>query len=723
MTFTRKVEPILKNLTINNKNQLVGSDHVVYGHIDEASFWHFYFVRKSGQDLIEKKEHIKSVTFDKGIITITYTTNRKPLQFTKNGKLKSTDTGETSKIIEEPKIKPVSVEVVDVEEPDTVDVEEEPEPYPDVPVYDTPLAATPDKALTKLSGLIDSRLIPIRNTTFNQYDLRDSDGYQYGVFAIKDEVVHFHKWNGNYPKNGKIVTMADDLSSIVLTDDVERTVKVSWKDGRTGYFLGEIPTVTDDQFEVVEQFPCPPEREHVDMILKTFFKGRLCFRDYRPSIKMNGVWVGYTQSKHLRILLSESDKAVKEFYKSRLTQAEFLKYKYQIPKGEFPDILGMLFNEDHQDTFLEWVKSTPWDGIDRMSTLHKAIGLTSTPFNEQPVVNPIDDDHYCMALIHMILVGAIQRHIRPYRQDYIPVFVGRQGSGKSTTLMALGGSFKDSTTGWYCSYVGSINPDNNGREYFRPQLGKSIVELVEIDHILDKANVGLVKGLLDQDVARFNEKNEKGMTEVPLTAFVTGTTNYERFLIDTTGNRRFLVVYMIPQEDTPNRESLKNVDNYRYTNDPLYLMYHPEYVQQLYAQAYQRFLDDEPYDFYIDHNDPENVVSKVQRKLNLLSLKEPEYMDILIGYMHSRCDENYYQSCIWSTIKMDFINEHKELMTKSAFMTLFKSFEKNPKRFGFSELKGVRVAKTGPSSTGKGYVLEDPEICENFTRNYSDIVE
>lgn len=721
MILTKKVEPILKNLTINKKNQLVGNDHVIYGHIDEASFWHFYFVRKSGQDLIEKKEHIESVTFDKGIITITYTTGRKPLQFTKNGKLKSTDTGETSKTTEEPKDKPVSVEVAEVEEPDTVEVEEEIEPYPDVSVIpDTPLAATNDKALTKLSGLIDSRLTPIKNHTFNQYDLRDSDGYQYGVFGIKDEVIHFHKWNGNYPKNGRIVTVADDLLSIVLTEDVERTVKVSWKDGRTGYFLGEIPKVANDQFEVVDELHYPPERMDVDAILKKYYRGRLAIRDFRPSVKLGGGWVEYNQSKHRRKILSESDEAVKQFYIPRLTNDEFKKYNYRIPQGEFDDIVMMLFNEEQQDTFLEYVQSTPWDGIDRMSTLHKAIGLSSTPFNGHPVVNPDEDDHYCKALVHMILVGAIQRHIRPFTQDYVPVIVGRPGCGKSTTLRALGGSFENDLQGWYTGVKGKISTENQGREFYRPQLGKSIVELVEIDGILKKTDTGFLKSFLDGSHARFNEKHEKGMREYPLTAFITGTTNYERFLVDNTGNRRFLIVYMTQQEDTPNRESLKNVDNFRYTNEPLYLKFHPEYVQQLYAQAYQEFLNDEPYDFYVDHNDPENIILKVQRKLNNLSLKKPEYMDLFVGFVRAKCEESYYLGCRWTDVKTEFSTQNKDLMTKFQFDVLFRTFRENPSMYGFSEYDTVRISK---EVTARGYTLVDPDITEEFTKNYSDILD
>lgn len=713
MNPIRKVEPILKNLTINNKNQIIGiDDHVVYAEIDDVFDWCFFY-KKSGKPDKIHPEQIESVELNQGLVTITFKTGRQPLQFTKKGKIKPTDAVENPQIIEET---PVEIEPLPIDEETPV----EPLPYPDIPT-NTTVSEPLNKGLVELTQIIETRLNFVHNDTFKiQYDLFDTDGYCYAHYDSKNDSLHFEKWNGNYPKNGKIVAVPDDLENIALTDDIERTIKVSWKDGRTGYFLGDIPKVADDQYNVVFELQYPPRRMDVDMILKKYYQGRLLLRDFKPSIKVNGGWVEYSASKHERKLLSESDEAVRQFYMSRLTQSEFQKYKYQIPKSEFPDILGMLFNEEQQDTFLEWVKSVPWDGIDRKSTLHKAIGLSSTPFNEQPVVGPDDDDHYCKAIVHMLLVGAIQRHIKPFTQDFIPVIVGLQGSGKSTTLKALGGSFDDDVQGWYCGFTGSINPDNNGREFFRPQLGKAVVELVEIDHVLKKDTTGLIKGFLSNSHARFNEKHEKGMKEYPLTAFITGTTNYERFLIDNTGNRRFLIVYMTQQEDTPKRESLKETDLFGYTNAPLYLKFHPEYVQQLYAQAYQELQNNELYDFYVDRDDPKNIVLNVQSKLNLLALKEPEYMDLLVGYMRSKCEENYYNVCNWVDIRTGFMNENKELMTKFQFETLFKSFRENPKRFGFSDYGTFRITN---EKTVKGFRLIDSEINENFTRNYSELVD
>lgn len=707
----------LQGLEINNKNQIVGiNDHVVYGEIDDAYFWNFYF-RKNGKPEILKPENIETVVLSSGLVTITFNTGRTPLQFTKKGKVKSSEAANPKIGIGDGFGGNVAAAKVEAATPD-----DEPIDFDD-PTEDSTLVpvATPQ---SNMNGKIGKGLSFEIDPNFKaQKNLVDKDGFCFAHYTENNHVIHFENWNGKYSKHGKLTTTDKEILSIELTKDDERTVKVSYENGQVGYFLGSVPAGVSFG-QILEETPFNkkrPRRMDVNTILQAYYKGRMALRDSTPSIKINGEWVSYSQSKHFRILLSESDEVIRQTYQSILGQEDFENFNYQIPRAEYPEILSMLFNQEQQDTFLEWVKSEEWDGIDRLSTLHKAIGLTSTPFNEQPIVSSDDDDRYCMAIVHMIIVGAVQRHIEPFIQDFVPVIVGAQGCGKSSTLRALAGCFDDPTKGWYYGQSGSINPDNNGREFYRPQLGKAIVELVEIDRLLKKDSTGLIKALLERPDAYYNEKHEKTMTQKYLTAFVTGTTNFERILIDNSGNRRFAIVYMNQQEDTPNRESLKGVDNFEYTNAPLYLRYHPEYVQQLYAQAYYELMEnDEPYDFFVDRGNKEDIFTKVQKKLNLLALKEPENMDVFVGFMRAKCEENIYKVCNWVEIKTQFILENEKMMNKFQFETLFKSFKENPKRFGFSEYGTFRINK---DKTVRGYTLIDSDMAINFSENYNEIVD
>ena len=568
----------------------------------------------------------------------------------------------------------------------------------------------------------------------NQYNLIDSDNLCYAHYLIEPKILSFEKWNGNHPiVKGRQHITTKEIEKIYLISSEKDTVKVAYIDGKMGYFLGS--EIKDRNEILVDPVKVnfPVRRLDVDEILKRAYYGILATRDYIPSIRIGGEWVTYSESKHLRLLISEADEIVRKTYLQYLTGKEAVNFNYKIPKIEFKDILNMLFSLNTQDTFMEWVKSKPWDGIDRKSTLHKAIGLSVLPYNEQPIVSDEEDDFYCKAIVHMILVGAIQRHISPYVQDFVPVFIGLGGMGKSTTMKAFAGGFKDLKNGkdisprWYFGFKGKINADNQGREFYRPQFGKAITELIEIDSILTSSNTGIIKSFFDADIPNFNEKFEKGMTEQPLTAFVVGTTNHERFLVDTTGNRRFLPVYMRQQIDTPNRESLKENDLYEYVNSPLYLYYHPEYMQQVYAQAYQEYLNNELYDFYVDREDSENVVLKVQKKLNLMALREPEYMDVFVGFMRKQCEKSYYKTCNWADCKTLFASENNHLMNKVQMTEIFEKFKENPNRFGFSNYGSVRISysqnPTLDSQICKGFKLIDSEISLNFSENYTDLIE
>lgn len=456
-------------------------------------------------------------------------------------------------------------------------------------------------------------------------------------------------------------------------------------------------------------------RKDVDEILLQYFNGKLATVDYKPSVLEKSLkdgkpvqeWVPYSQSQHFRTLITEGDEAIKRQYRA------YKQFNFKIPKSEFPDILGLIFAQKKIDLFMNWVKSKEWDGIDRLSTLHKAIGLTTSPKEGINLVSSDDDDLYCKSIIHMLTVGPIQRRHQPFVQDFVPIISGSQNAGKSTSMSGLLGNHEE----WFSVILGAISPEHNGREFYRLQFGKALTELKEIDSILTKDNTGLVKALLDGKIVEFNEKNETGLRRVPLTSFLFGTTNLKQIFHDRTGNRRFLPVFMYQQIDTPNREELKNTDLFRYVNDPLYLPWHPEYAQQIMAQAYDQYQNKEMYDFYIDRTDKDNTVLRVQKVLNAYAMRELEGMDLFVGFCRSECEKNLYKSAIWTDIKTKFQTSERGNLSISDCKAIFESFKENPLRFGFEGIKSVRIGQ--PSLTdrgvGRGIKLLDPEICDRFT--------
>jgi len=123
----------------------------------------------------------------------------------------------------------------------------------------------------------------------------------------------------------------------------------------------------------------------------------------------------------------------------------------------------------------------------------------------------------------------------PIPNDLVPVFVGQQGTGKSR----------------FCRYLamyerlfvdlGARNVALGTPDSIRLIGGRLIVELSEMS-VYSKTEVSVVKSFISQTVDSFRQLFERGMTMVPRTANLMGTTNEAKFLKDMTGNRRFFPI-------------------------------------------------------------------------------------------------------------------------------------------------------------------------------------
>ena len=474
--------------------------------------------------------------------------------------------------------------------------------------------------------------------------------------------------------------------------------------GKEQFFNG-MKDIIDEKIKV--------QREDRNNILKKYWAGKLATVDQVPSVFVHtlenkkGEWKPYFKSDFYQSLLSESDLAINNEYRM------YKNFNYQIPNGEFDTILGMLFAEQKIDTFQEWVKTLTWDGIDRMSSLGRAMGLSVIPRGQEDrfkIISREEEDLYIQNVIQILLVGTVQRHFEPFIQQVIPIIVGDGGVGKSESLRAL------SLNKWYGSIQGIISPENNGREFYRLQFGKVLVELKEIDNLLRKDNTGLIKALFDSEYAEFNEKHEKGIKKIPLTGICVGTTNEDSILHDKTGNRRFLLIYMYRQQDTPNREAMKDTDISGYLDSPIFLGIndedHKKFIEQLYAQAYYNYLNGEKYDFYYKDN---SIIQKIQKLLNETALIELEGMVQLVAKLRYECENCKYgnNSVKWTDFCLKFEQEFSSSFSKSDFKELYKSFKENPRRFGFSNYKAIRMSL---DQIGKGYQLEDPDLCDRFLK-------
>lgn len=164
----------------------------------------------------------------------------------------------------------------------------------------------------------------------------------------------------------------------------------------------------------------------------------------------------------------------------------------------------------------EWLESLPpWDGVERID--HWLIDCIG-----------IDDSPYVRLVGRFFLLGMVARIYKPgCAMQYMPIFEGPQGKGKSTMLRILGGD-------WYAETPFKIGD----KDAYQQLQGTWLYEIPEMDSF-NKAESTAVKAFVTIQVDRYREPYARRPVDRPRQCVFAGNTNHSEYFKDTTGNRRF----------------------------------------------------------------------------------------------------------------------------------------------------------------------------------------
>ena len=172
----------------------------------------------------------------------------------------------------------------------------------------------------------------------------------------------------------------------------------------------------------------------------------------------------------------------------------------------------------HKNTFndvRDYLAELKWDNVKRIDTL---------------LVDYLGakDSIYTRAVMRKFLVAAVARAMAPGTKfDYMPIFAGPQGLGKSTFLRLLGKR-------WYSDSLQTFE----GKEASEMIQGVWINEIGELNG-LSKSETNAVKQFLSRVEDIYREPFGRRTNNYPRRCVFAGTTNDSEFLKDRTGNRRF----------------------------------------------------------------------------------------------------------------------------------------------------------------------------------------
>ena len=162
-----------------------------------------------------------------------------------------------------------------------------------------------------------------------------------------------------------------------------------------------------------------------------------------------------------------------------------------------------------------YLKGLKWDGVRRVET------LLSTYLGAE-------DNAYTRAVMRKSLCAAVARGILGgVKYDYMPIFTGPQGIGKSTFLAILGRE-------WFSDSLASFE----GKDAAELIQGTWINEIGELT-AMTKQETSAVKQFLSKREDIYRAAYGRRTERYPRRCVFFGTSNDSEFLKDSTGNRRF----------------------------------------------------------------------------------------------------------------------------------------------------------------------------------------
>ena len=197
----------------------------------------------------------------------------------------------------------------------------------------------------------------------------------------------------------------------------------------------------------------------------------------------------------------------------------------------------------------EWLQSAGLPRIGR-EVMHQAIALRAQERGFHPIRDYLDalehdgrprlsgwlmrymgaaESPYVGAIGRMFLIMAVARIYQPgCKADYVMVFEGPQGVGKSRACRTLGGE-------WFSNSLPDVTRDKEAAQHLR---GKWIVEISELS-ALSRAEAEALKSFISRPVERYRPPYGREEVIEPRQCVFIGTTNRSAYLGDDTGGRRF----------------------------------------------------------------------------------------------------------------------------------------------------------------------------------------
>lgn len=199
--------------------------------------------------------------------------------------------------------------------------------------------------------------------------------------------------------------------------------------------------------------------------------------------------------------------------------------RWELPITIVDSFLLVEADRNAYNPFRDFVLAKPWDGVSREESFVSCL-ITPTP-------------KLAALGIRKMMLGVIAGNFQPNGLGTPPpvlALTGPQGVGKTTLFRSVIPSYVDR------GFLEGVTLDPSNKDSVMEVTTHALVELGELDATFRKSDIAKLKAFLTRHNDTYREPYaRRDITRARRTVFC-ATVNDQRFLVDQTGNRRFLVV-------------------------------------------------------------------------------------------------------------------------------------------------------------------------------------
>ncbi|MBD8619266.1 virulence-associated E family protein [Sphingomonas sp. CFBP 13728] len=201
--------------------------------------------------------------------------------------------------------------------------------------------------------------------------------------------------------------------------------------------------------------------------------------------------------------------------------------EHHMPTGNIPGFVEVIANRDAYNPMRDWIRSVPWDGVDRMAEVFATVtAQPDYPNNLKEVL--------LQKWLRSIAAAATREG---FRSRGVLTLQGAQGMGKSSWIKAL---ISDTALADSVVKLGH-HMDASNKDSVIGAICYAIVELGELDSSFKK-DLARLKGFLTDDHDRVRRPYDRREASYPRRTVFAATVNEHQFLQDPTGNTRFWTI-------------------------------------------------------------------------------------------------------------------------------------------------------------------------------------